>query len=163
MPVLCCAAQEFMVEIQATRTIDFVALSRILVDKASGNTDDFTRLTAMRWLKEFVVMASGQLVGMYPDILGVVLSNISHPSRDIQAVSHEANTALLALAPPEQADAVAALDTAAILATISRELRSEQEPTKWVVAGGGMAKGPCEPPGLEGVAAMAVCLHGASM
>ncbi len=31
-------------------------------------------------------MAAGQLVGQYPAILGVVLANISHPSREIVEV-----------------------------------------------------------------------------
>lgn len=68
--------------------------------------------------------------GSYPEILGAVLSNISHTSREIQAASHEANTALLGLPPVEQGGAQ--VDTGAILNTISRELRSEQEPTRWV-------------------------------
>jgi hypothetical protein len=76
---------EFLVEIQATRTIDFVSLARILVDKASS-PDEFTRMTAIKWLKEFVEMASGQLVGLYADMIGAVLPNISHPSKDIQQV-----------------------------------------------------------------------------
>lgn len=62
-----------------------MGLSRILVDKASS-PDDFTRLTALKWLKEFVEMASGQLVGLYPDLLGAVLPNISHPSPEVAAV-----------------------------------------------------------------------------
>ena len=77
--------QEFLIEIHATRTINFVALSCILVEK-SGSQDEFTRLTAIKWLKEFVEMASGQLVEQYPAILGVVLSNISHSNKDIQQV-----------------------------------------------------------------------------
>ena len=46
--------------------------------------DDFTRLTALKWLKEFVEMAGPQLVGRYGDLIGAVLPNISHASRDIQ-------------------------------------------------------------------------------
>jgi hypothetical protein len=38
-------------------------------------------------LQEFVTQASGQLVGLYAELIGAVLPNISHPNRDIQ-VSH---------------------------------------------------------------------------
>lgn len=53
--------QEFLIEIQATRCVDFAALSVILVEKA-GSPDDTTRLTSIKWLKEFVSMARTQLV-----------------------------------------------------------------------------------------------------
>lgn len=72
--------------LQATRTIDFGSLAAILVEKSSSQ-DEFTRLTAIKWLKEFVEMASGQLVGQYAEMIGAVLPNISHPSKEIQQVS----------------------------------------------------------------------------
>jgi hypothetical protein len=42
----------------------------------------------------------------------------------------EANAALLLL-PPDDDEGGGSVDTAAILATVSRELKSEQEPTRW--------------------------------
>lgn len=36
--------------IQATPTVDWVALATILVDKA-GSQDEFTRITALKWIK----------------------------------------------------------------------------------------------------------------
>ena len=71
--------------LQATRTIDFHALAVILVDKSSSQ-DEFTRLTAIKWLKEFVAIAPQQLVPQYAEIIGAVLPNISHSSKDIQQV-----------------------------------------------------------------------------
>lgn len=121
------AMMEFLVEIQATRTIDFGSLAKVLVDKAASQ-DEFTRHTAIKWLKEFVEMASNQLLDHYAAILGAVLPNISHSSRDIQQVAIEANNALLNLQTPDEGGGH--VDTAAILNTISRELRSEQEPTR---------------------------------
>eukprot|EP00798_Chlamydomonas_sp_ICE-L_P022232 gene22232-29299_t len=95
---------EFLIEIHASRVVDFCELSRTLVENSSSQ-DEFTRLTAIKWLKEFVEMASGQLLEQYPQILGAVLLNISHPSKEIQQVSHEANNALLSLQPVEQGGA----------------------------------------------------------
>ena len=48
--------------------------------------DEHTRLTALRWLKNFVEMGPSQLVEQYPAILGAVLTNISTSSRDVQQV-----------------------------------------------------------------------------
>lgn len=39
-------------------------------------------------VQEFVEQASGQLVGLYPELIGAVLPNISHPNKDIQQVRH---------------------------------------------------------------------------
>lgn len=210
------------------------------MDKSSSQ-DEFTRLTAIKWLKEFVAIAPQQLVPQYAEIIGAVLPNISHSSKDIQQVgagtlyhctsvgmchavahapwslpglpccqeqlhhmhclctqrgllpyrhsaccstihvyrctvcdaggwqshlhshlllqiSREANHALLELQPGDEGGT--AVDTAAVLAVISRELRSEQEPTRlealrWIsflLVGGG--RGSC---GLVGCCS-AVCL-----
>lgn len=78
-------------------------------------------------LQEFVTQASGQLVGLYAELIGAVLPNISHPNKDIQAVAKEANAALLNLQP--SAELPVKVEVAPVLAIISRELRSEQEPT----------------------------------
>lgn len=149
-------------------------------------------------LQEFVTQASGQLVGLYAELIGAVLPNISHPNRDIQvrqhytplntlhlwsaltkacytyvlplilrfgykgrfftfccfpprpspppythnthsthatinqptntqAVAKEANAALLNLQPSSELPVK--VEVAPVLAIISRELRSEQEPT----------------------------------
>lgn len=121
------AMMEFLVEVQVTRTIDFGSLAPILVEKAKSQ-DEFTRHTALKWLKEFVEMASAQLVDHYALILGAVLPNISHSNKDIQQVATEANNALLNLEPTEELPHP--VDTAAILETVSREIRSEQEPTR---------------------------------
>lgn len=46
--------------------------------------------------QEFVEMAADQLVGQYPVVLGVVLANISHPSREIVEVRGRPSCALCA-------------------------------------------------------------------
>lgn len=74
-----------------------------------------------------MTQASGQLVGLYAELIGAVLPNISHPNKDIQAVAKEANAALLNLQP--SAELPVKVEVAPVLAIISRELRSEQEPT----------------------------------
>lgn len=121
------AMMEFMIEIHATPTIDFVSLSNILVSKAESS-DEFTRLTALKWMKEFVIMASAQLVGRYHHILSAVLPNISHSNQEIQQVAQEANNALLTQAPTD--DGASQLDVLKVLEAVSKELLSDQEPTR---------------------------------
>ncbi len=42
--------QEFLVEIHATQSVDFASMAVCLVDKATS-PDEFTRMTAIKWLK----------------------------------------------------------------------------------------------------------------
>lgn len=50
--MLCCAVHAITVLclLQATPTVDWVALARILVEKSSSQ-DEFTRITALKWIK----------------------------------------------------------------------------------------------------------------
>lgn len=57
--------------------------------------DDIT-VAYLHPLQEFVEMAARQLVEQYPLILGVVLSNISHVSTEIQQVGRSGAFAILA-------------------------------------------------------------------
>ncbi|KAK9810224.1 hypothetical protein WJX72_006988 [[Myrmecia] bisecta] len=118
------ALQEFLIEIQSSRNADYGSLAEILVSCASS-ADEGTRLTAIRWLKEFVVVAKEQLLPHYAAILGAVLPCISHPNHDICMMARQANNELLHLP-----DGQYGIDTKAILAVISSELGSEQEPTR---------------------------------
>lgn len=43
-------------------------------------------------LQEFVQQASGQLVGLYAELIGAVLPNISHSNKDIQVRGCLGNT-----------------------------------------------------------------------
>jgi len=45
LPIMCVA-----LSLQATPTVDWVALASILVEKSSSQ-DEFTRITALKWIK----------------------------------------------------------------------------------------------------------------
>lgn len=47
-----------------------------------------TLVALLRWLREVVVLAQGQLVGSYPDILSAVLPSLSHGNEDVAQVSN---------------------------------------------------------------------------
>eukprot|EP00197_Chlamydomonas_leiostraca_P006683 CAMPEP_0202873426 /NCGR_PEP_ID=MMETSP1391-20130828/23249_1 /ASSEMBLY_ACC=CAM_ASM_000867 /TAXON_ID=1034604 /ORGANISM="Chlamydomonas leiostraca, Strain SAG 11-49" /LENGTH=390 /DNA_ID=CAMNT_0049554645 /DNA_START=42 /DNA_END=1210 /DNA_ORIENTATION=+ len=117
------ALMEFLSEVGANPCVDFPPMAATLVG-AAGCGDEFTRLTALKWVKEFVGLAPGQLVGVYPAILAAVLANMSHANADIAEVSKQASDALLANAPAAGAsDAQGVqLNTCAMLAAASAEL-----------------------------------------
>lgn len=52
----------------------------------AASQDEFTRLTAIKWLREFIALAAAPLAPQYAAMLGVILPNISHSSRDILQV-----------------------------------------------------------------------------
>ena len=78
--------QEFLIDVQTSRSADFGALAKILVDRAKSK-DEGTRLTAIRWLKDFVGLAREQLMPQWAAILGAALPCISHPNNDIAQAS----------------------------------------------------------------------------
>lgn len=118
-----------------------------------------TLVVLLRWLKEVVVLAQGQLVGSYPDILSAVLPSSSHANDDVAQVVHmvlhnmkhcialkntPCSVRLLSCShtPTQLArgvndvllalppDAAAGLDTAAVLASLAAELGSDREATR---------------------------------
>lgn len=77
--------QEFLIDIQATESVDFNSLAAILCMRAKSNGDAI-RLICMRWLRQFVAQAKLQLVERYADILAAVLPCLSHSNPEIVAV-----------------------------------------------------------------------------
>ena len=73
------AAQEFLLEIKGTRQVDLGAVALVAVRQARG-TDEDTRLTALRWLRELVQLARQALLPQCAAILGAVLPAISSPT-----------------------------------------------------------------------------------
>ena len=83
-------AQDFLLEIQASPNIEYGELADILVRQAQS-TDEVTRMTALRWLRAFVIQAKDQLMPYYAVILAAVLPNVSHNNQDICQVKHALN------------------------------------------------------------------------
>ena len=76
------ALQEFLQEVQASADVEYGQLAGILVRQAQS-ADEVTRITALRWLRAFVVQGKQQLLPYYAAILAAVLPNVSHSSQDI--------------------------------------------------------------------------------
>ncbi|KAE9615753.1 putative vacuole morphology and inheritance protein [Lupinus albus] len=119
------ALSEFLQEIKNSPSVDYGRMAEILVQRA-GSPDEFTRLTAITWINEFVKLGGDQLVPYYADILGAILPCISDKEEKIRVVACETNEELRAI----KADPTEAFDVGAILSIARRQLSSEWEATR---------------------------------
>ncbi|XP_066383755.1 protein VAC14 homolog isoform X3 [Miscanthus floridulus] len=119
------ALSEFLQEIKNSPNVDYGRMAEILVRRA-GSTDEFTRLTSITWINEFVKLGGEQLVPYYADILGAILPCISDEEEKIRVVARETNEELRAI----KADPAEGFDIGAILSIAKRELNSEHEATR---------------------------------
>ncbi|CAN0871729.1 Protein VAC14 homolog [Linum grandiflorum] len=107
------------------KSVDYGRMAEILVQRAASS-DEFTRLTAITWINEFVKLGGDQLVPYYADILGAILPCISDKEEKIRAVARETNEELRAInAVPAEG-----FDVGAILSIARRQLSSEWEGTR---------------------------------
>lgn len=128
------ALSEFLNEIKSNANVDFGRMAEILVQRA-GSPDEFTRLTSIVWINEFVRLAGDQLVPFYADILGATLPLISDKEEKIRVVARETNEELRAI----HADLTEGFNIGAMLSISRRELTSEWEATRieslhWIAA-----------------------------
>uniref|UniRef100_A0A6M2F421 Vacuolar protein 14 C-terminal Fig4-binding domain-containing protein n=1 Tax=Populus davidiana TaxID=266767 RepID=A0A6M2F421_9ROSI len=119
------ALSEFLQEIKNSPSVDYGRMAEILVQRAAS-VDEFTRLTAITWINEFVKLGGEQLVPYYADILGAILPCISDKEEKIRVVARETNEELRAI----KADPAEGFDVAAILSIARRQLSSEWEATR---------------------------------
>jgi hypothetical protein len=67
------------------QNLDYLALARVLVD-AAKSSDDAIRLTALRWLRSFVMDAQRELLPLYASILQAILPALSSNTHEILQV-----------------------------------------------------------------------------
>lgn len=77
----------------------------ILVHHAESR-DNFTRLTVLTWINEFIALGKYKLLSYSADILGVALSCISDPEKEIRQKSEITNSSLLKLVENAETSAV---------------------------------------------------------
>ncbi|KAH9794545.1 protein VAC14-like [Citrus sinensis] len=119
------ALWEFLQEIKNSPSVDYGRMAEILVQRAAS-PDEFTRLTAITWINEFVKLGGDQLVPYYADILGAILPCISDKEEKIRVVARETNEELRAI----KADPADGFDVGPILSIATRQLSSEWEATR---------------------------------
>lgn len=121
--------QEFYVEIEATRRVDFAALTRILVDYAQSQ-DAGTRALALRWLAGFVGLARQEMLPLAAPVLAAVLPCIAHPATEIAQAAQEANGELLRLVGSAADGEAERLEVADLLLVIGGQLSSPADATR---------------------------------
>ncbi|VFQ69810.1 unnamed protein product [Cuscuta campestris] len=119
------ALSEFLQEIKNSPSVDYGRMAEILVQRAAS-PDEFTRLTAITWINEFVKLGGDQLVPYYADILGAILPCIADKEEKIRVVARETNDELRSI----KVDPTEGFDVGAILAIARRQLFSEFEATR---------------------------------
>ncbi|KAE8690888.1 Protein VAC14-like protein [Hibiscus syriacus] len=119
------ALSEFLQEIKNSPSVDYGRMTEILVQRAAS-PDEFTRLTAISWINEFVKLGGDQLVPYYADILGAILPCISDKEEKIRVVARETNEELFSI----KADPAEGFDVGAVLSIARRQLDSEWEATR---------------------------------
>lgn len=67
-------------------TVTVSATTAAAAHNVQNNQDDFTRLTALRWLRELALIAGAALAPRYAPLIGAALANVGHPSREIRQV-----------------------------------------------------------------------------
>ncbi|KAG2708318.1 hypothetical protein I3760_05G186100 [Carya illinoinensis] len=119
------ALSEFLQEIKNSPSVDYGRMAKILVQRAASQ-DEFTRLTAITWINEFVKLGGDQLVPYDADILGAILPCISDEEEKIRVVARETNEELRSI----KADPAEGFEVGAILTIARRQLSSEWEATR---------------------------------
>ncbi|KAG0456751.1 hypothetical protein HPP92_024539 [Vanilla planifolia] len=119
------ALSEFLLEIKNSPNVDYGRMAEILVERAAS-PDEFTRLTSITWINEFVKLGGDQLVPYYADILGAILPCISDKEEKIRVVARETNDELRTI----HADPAEGFDIGNILSISRRQLTSEWEATR---------------------------------
>ncbi|KZV19556.1 hypothetical protein F511_06418 [Dorcoceras hygrometricum] len=130
------ALSEFLQEIKNSPSVDYGRMAEILVQRAAS-PDEFTRLTAITWINEFVKLGGDQLVPYYADILSAILPCISDKEEKIRVslqtyllfdiqVARETNEELRGM----KADPAEGFDIGAILSVARSHLSTEWEATR---------------------------------
>ncbi|XP_047332655.1 protein VAC14 homolog [Impatiens glandulifera] len=119
------ALSEFLQEIKNSPSVDYGRMAEILVQRAASG-DEFTRLTAITWINEFVKLGGDQLLPYYADILGAILPCISDKEEKIRVVARETNEELQAT----KTDPAEGFDVGAILSVARSQLANKWEDTR---------------------------------
>ncbi|KAK9844103.1 hypothetical protein WJX81_004529 [Elliptochloris bilobata] len=117
--------QDLLLEVQTSAGDVDVGSLTVVLATAAHSDDDTIRLTALRWLRTFVLDARAALLPRYALVLSAVLPALAAGPPDIVQLARETNAELLAL--PEGWEAC---DPAALLAAVAAELGSVHEPTR---------------------------------
>lgn len=78
------------------KPIDFGGLVKILFVHCNSK-DEFTRLTALQWINEFILIGKEEMLPLSPQLLSSILPCLSHEVTEIRAAATKSNASLLQL------------------------------------------------------------------
>lgn len=87
---------EFLREIKTAKSVDFGSMVKILISHCMSK-DEFTRLTALNWVSEFINIGKDILLPFSDKLLGAILPCLSHEVQDIKEAAKKTNESLLKL------------------------------------------------------------------
>ena len=119
------ALAELLRELVSSSHAELTPMVGILVTHCESK-DNFTRLTVLTWLHEFIALDKGKLLPLVSDVLGVTLTCLSDSEKEIRVKSEKTNEALLRLVEHNSSDA---LNYSQLLHKVTSELSS-----KWVAS-----------------------------
>lgn len=90
------ALDEFLREITQSLHVDLGPMVSILVKQGESH-DNFTRLTGLTWMHEFIQLGQTKLLGFAAAMLGTCLQCISDVEEDIRKKAADTNAVLLKL------------------------------------------------------------------
>lgn len=87
---------ELLRQINATPHVELGSMIMILVQQCDSR-DNFTRLTVLSWIHDFIILGKAKLIPFVPDVLGATFVCFSDPEREIRQKAQQSQDALLRL------------------------------------------------------------------
>ncbi|EGC33117.1 hypothetical protein DICPUDRAFT_49156 [Dictyostelium purpureum] len=84
------ALSEFLRELQTAENVDYGNMVKIIIAHCVS-TDDFTRLRALTWANEFILVGKEKLLPYSPSLLNGILSSLSHQLIEIEQMAALSN------------------------------------------------------------------------
>ncbi|CAI5511305.1 unnamed protein product [Closterium sp. Naga37s-1] len=121
------ALREFLHEIRHAPAVEYGRMMEILVQRA-GSSDEFTRLTAVTWINDFVKLGEAQMMPYYAAVVGAILPCIADREEKIAAIARDTNEEQLARV--REQSVADGFDVRAVVEIARRELSSSWEATR---------------------------------
>ena len=119
------ALTEFLREIKEAEVVEFGPMVGILVGQCFS-VERSNRLTALKWVNEFIILGKTRLVLFYAKMLSSIMHCISDVEADISAAAKSANHGLMTLVKSTTED----FDLPPLLLILTTELQSEHVTTR---------------------------------
>ncbi|KAN0019672.1 hypothetical protein ACTFIU_002893 [Dictyostelium citrinum] len=84
------ALSEFLRELQTAENVDYGSMVKTIVPHCISS-DDFTRLSALTWINEFILVGKEKLLPYCPLLLNGILSSLSHQLVNIEKMASLSN------------------------------------------------------------------------